>query len=823
MLTSRIIYSFFIFILVFTNIDNAYSQVLSKTGSGTKDYLIKGIVVDSSTNRPLEFVTLILKAENGVIIKTATTSENGSFELNIKKKGGYVFSLSYMGYKNYTSPLITINGETIKELGRIGLQQESGMLREVVVKSRKAIIQSKGDKLIYNASADIGNKNGSATDVLRKAPMVTVGADGEVKMRGSSNIKVLLNGLSSGILAKNLKEALKMIPASTIESIEVITAPSAKYEAEGAAGIINIVTKKKMKGTSGNVDLNGGNLEQSANVGLNIAAGKFNFNLSGNANMEKERTVSELNRKSFTANQQTGNLLQRTDALQKSKGVYGDFTAEYKPDSAQKLGATISLWNGNWPVKSSSYNLYNANQGSTEYNQTGNQGGKFNMMDLSLNYQKKFKRIGQELQLAGQLSNSRDQSDYLTDQYYLSGQHYFREQSPNKGDSKDMSLQADYTHPLNKTGKHIMETGIRYDKTRSSSTYTVFNNRNNPGSPVLMEDPSRSNTMDYFQNVFAAYISLKFETESGWTFRPGVRYENTHLGSEFQGPSPSFKATFSNFVPGILIAKKLNDHHELKLNYTERIRRPEIWDLNPYVNASDPLNLTFGNPELRPEITKMLEMGHAYSAESGFTLNSSLYFNSNSNTIESLTTVDNQGISRTTSQNIAANKRLGTNLNAYLQANQNWTVSAGAEFYRVWFKSKALNVANDANFYSVNLNSSYTLPKDYTVEISADYSNGYVTLQGRNSANYSYRFSARKEFLNNKASITVGLNNPFQKTFLQKNFASAPTFNSNTSSRYYNRSFAISFSWRFGNMKPGKEYEKEPSDQKASPLGRKRR
>ncbi|NJK98660.1 MAG: TonB-dependent receptor plug domain-containing protein, partial [Bacteroidales bacterium] len=220
------------------------------------------------------------------------------------------------------------------------------MLNEVVVVGAKALVQNKGDKLVYNAKADIGNKSGSATDVLRNTPMVTVDAGGEIKLRGNGNIKVLINGLPSNIMAKNLKEALKTIPAGTIESIEVITTPSAKYEAEGAAGIINIITKKKIKGTNGSVDLSGGNLEQSGNLELNMAKEKFDYSLSLNTSRENERSISELKRTSFLNGTETGNLLQNAKATQRFTGSGLDFSANYLPDSTQKIGTSISYWKG---------------------------------------------------------------------------------------------------------------------------------------------------------------------------------------------------------------------------------------------------------------------------------------------------------------------------------------------------------------------------------------------------------------------------------------------------------------------------------------------
>lgn len=776
------------------------------------NFEIRGQIMDSLAKLPLEGVTVMLTKKNGTVIKASETNEKGVFILTVAEKGTYVIHLSHIGYKNYTSYPLTISDTKIVNLDKIELVGELGKLREVVIKSRKTLIQIKEDKLIYNAAKDISNKVGSASDVLKKAPMITVAPTGEVKLRGNSNIKVLLNGLPSSILAKNLKEVLKTIPASSIQSIEVITSPSAKYEAEGAAGIINIITKKRSQGINGNIDLSLGNLNQYANGALNIAGNKFSFNALLNTSAEKERNTSELTRHSYLNSLETGTLFQRSDALQREKGVYGDFSTEYHIDSSQRLGAKVSLWKGKWPSQNVLYNLYSSNKGKNEYNQQSNQSNDSKNLDLSFNYNKKFRKPQQELQLIGQFSNSSEQSGYLTNQYHLSGQHYFQEQSPNQAKERDFSVQADYSHPLNSSGTSFLETGVRFSKNNSSSVYKVFNNISEPGSATLKEDLSRSEKMKYQQNVFAAYLNIKLQTKNNWVFRPGLRFESTDIGANFNISSSSFKVNFSNFVPSIMISKKLNDHHDLKLTYTERIHRPWIWDLNPYVNASDPQNLTYGNPRLRPELTRMFEAAHTYSSESGLTLTSSIYHNFNSNAIESLTTVDSIGISRTTSQNIAANRRLGTNINIYIPLNDNWTLNGGIELYHVWFKSKALNVQNNGRFYSFSVNSSYSLPNHYSLQASGDYGNGYITLQGKSSANYTYSFSVQKELFNNKASVTLNINNPFQKTFLQRSSSTASSFQSNISSRYLNRSFTIGFSWLFGSANSKLEPKPEPED-----------
>lgn len=780
------------------------------------DSTVKGTVMDSLSKLPVE-MAIVNMMSDGRIIRSAETDQYGKFQIAVAGVGHYTIAVFFAGYKNYISREFNGRQDIL-----VYLQSVSASLKEITVRARKALIQSKGDKLIYNATADASNKAGTATDVLRKVPLINVGADGEVKMRGSSNIKVLLNGMPSGIMAKNLKEALKMIPASAIQSIEVITSPSAKYEAEGAAGVVNIITKKAVNGTNGNIDISGGNLEQSVNGSLNVSRKKFDFNFNVNANRSRQRNVSTLNRGSAPDLQITSELFQHNDVTQCDRGSYVGAGIAYRPDSTQKIGADLSYWAGSWPAKNALYNRYADGGNISEYNQKSRQTGRFRYYELTLNYQKKFRKKGQELQLRGLMARSTDQSDYTTDQYDLSGVNYFTEKGPERGKTWESDLQADYTHPLNRSGKSFLEAGVRYTRARSSTSYQVFNNQAAPGSESLAEIASRSDAMDYSSNIYAAYASLKIEFNNKWIFRPGIRFEGTRLGSTFKSNQPSFNAAFSNWVPGILLSKKLNDHHELKFNYTERIRRPFIWDLNPYVNASDPRNLTSGNPQLRPETTRMLEIGHNMNAGPGCTLNSSIYYSANTNAIETYTTVDTRGISRTMPSNVATAKRLGANCNVSLELSSKWMATGGIELYQVWFKSKALVVSNNGFFYSANLNTSYNF-NAYTLQISGDYSNGYVTLQGKNSAYWTCHFSIQREFLDRKASILLSISNPFQRSLEQRSYMTAPTFTSTTVNNFYNRAFSVSVSWKFGAIKAGRNDEDKTYGEGTEGGGRKRR
>ncbi|WP_407506311.1 TonB-dependent receptor domain-containing protein [Elizabethkingia miricola] len=767
---------------------------------------IKGIVTNSADNKVLSGSVIVLKSETGKVLHTITSSADGSFSASIPKHLKINIKISFLGYNDYNSEAINLENEDV-DLGRISLEEKSNNIKGVVIAGnrKKPLIQNGKDKIVYNADSDISNKSGNATDVLRKAPMLTVGANGELKLRGNSNIKVLINGIPSGIMAKNLKEALKMIPASSIVSVEVITNPSAKYEAEGAGGVINIITKKKLKGTSGSLDLSGGNLEQSGNLALNIATGKFTISAMGNYSEEREESTAETERISLSGQQQTSHLFQRKNSLQTDKGGSAGLTIKYQPDSLQTIETSFSYWKGSWPQKGNLYNRYNNNSVTDEYLQKIKQSGRFDYKEWVVNYQKKFRREGQELQLVAQTSYSAEFSDYLTEQYKMDGKLAFRETGPNRGSEKEWSIQADYAQPLNTSGKILLETGVRYYKNRSQSSYEVINSH----IPV---DPSRLGNIKYIQDVFSAYMTLNFETDNDWTFRPGIRLEKTFVNANFQSGSP-FKRNFTNWIPNLLIVKKLNENHELKFNYTERIRRPWIMDLNPYSNASDPLNITSGNPYLEPEQTRNIELSHVFTTAKKASLTSSVYYNFNKNSIEPVTVVNKEGVSYTTPSNIGENNRLGANISMVFSPVKKWTVNANAEVFYLQFRSKSLGLNNTGTFFTTSLSNTIALPDNLNLSISGDYGNGFITLQGKNSANYSYRFAISKQLMDNKASLTLAIINPFQKAFRENVYAFAPTFQSTNINRYYNRAATLTFSWQFGGLKPAQDKESRFSDE----------
>lgn len=764
---------------------------------------ISGVVLDSTTRQPIPFATVALIGATGNLLTGKTTSETGTFAFLDVLPGSYHIRLTSVGYQTRTSaPFALTDQKPVVQLGTLLLQSESRQLNEVRVTAQKALIEEKPDRLVYNAGSDITNKGGTAVDVLRKAPMLTVDVSGNVQIRGSSSIKVLLNGRPSGLLARNLSEALKMIPANTILAVEVMTSPAARYDAEGAGGVINIITKKQLKGSNGNLDVTAGNYVQSLGGSYGFKREKFGLTFSGNANAEREKSIADITRTSLVDGRPAGELFQRNYANNVSRGWFGDLSMEYAFDTLNRVNLSISSWGGTWPNSSTLYNRFrNAdNRVTQEYNQVVDQKNPFGNIEWNLGYTRTFRKPKQELSILGQYSYTFDNSRYASNQYNLTEQLIYRETSTNLSHNPQWTWQIDYSHPFSKSGQHLFEVGAKMVHRDVRSVYDVYASQPEDVTRLILSS-DRSNTFTYDQQVMAGYASLKLTSKTLWTLQLGTRLENTTMAGQFKSAIAPFEVQFHNLIPSVVLSKQLNEKQSVKVSYTQRISRPMIWDLNPYVNASDPKNLMAGNPQLRPELAHLAEIAYSLTTKKGAFLNLNLYRRQTANSIEDVRTVDTSGVSLTIRQNVARNERTGLNLNASGQLGRNWKINGGGEFYYANFNSPSLGVQNAGWLWQATLNMAYQLPRNYALQANGMYSTGWILLQGKNSAWYDYSLAVRKEFWDKKASLILGVNNPFTYPFRQHNDSQSDTFRAHTANQYFTRSVKLTFSWQFGQIR----------------------
>lgn len=773
-----------------------------------------GRVLDSLTQHPLSLVTVSFTLKDKRV-KNITTDNNGSFHADGLANGTYRLKFSLVGYADKIITAVLSDQENSIELPAVLLDAAGTTLGGVTVTSRKALIQDKGDKIVYNAEKDITNAGGTAVDVLQKAPGITVDPAGTVEMQGSSNIKVLINGKPSAILAKNLAEALKMIPANIIKSVEIMTNPSAKYDAEGAGGVINIITKKQLKGMNGNVELTGGNMEQGISVNYGLTQHKFSLNFSGHYGQELDKGNSERQRTGLTNGVPNGLLLQANEYNNRQKSWYGELSAGYEIDSLRSLNFSINQWGEFQPRKTSVYSRYQDSLMALkeEYRQYIDYKNPFGNTEFNLGYTNKFKRPEQELSFLAQYSRMYDNYHYTTEQFSMQDKLTDKELNDNKSHNSELTVQVDYIQPLNKPGTSTLETGVKMINRTVASDYNVQgSSATDPGE--LVPDPTRSNVFDYTQRVYAAYASFKINTKNDWMFMAGGRFEHTYMDGNFKSTGSAFERQFDNFIPSVIVSKKLDKRNTLKVAYTERIARPQVWDLNPYVDASNPKDISTGNPDLQPELSRRAEISHTLTLGNNTTLNSSVYGRRIANAIRGVTVLQSDGVAFSHPENVATSERVGFTFNLSTDLTKKWTFSANGELYYTKMKSERLNIMNDGWKYMTGINTSYKLPKDLTLQAYVKYSSGFIWFQGSNDGWYFYSVAARKEFMDKKLSLTIATVNPFNKYIYQVSREASTDYRSYNQYNYWAQSFKITLNWKFGRIgeKEDKEVKKVVND-----------
>ncbi|QJD77420.1 TonB-dependent receptor domain-containing protein [Spirosoma rhododendri] len=798
---------FWLFLLstLFFNTVRAQSGGSTQPGNAT---LLSGTVIDSTARKPVSFATVALLKSTTITTGT-TTDEQGRFSFTDVTPGSYTLTVSFVGYRTTTRPGVTITAGQPTDLGTVSLRADTRTLGEVNVVAQKPLIEDKGDRLVYNAENDLANAGGTAVDVMRKVPMLSVDLDGTLKMRGSSNIKVLVNGKPSAIMARNLADALKQMPANSIKSIEVITSPGAKYDAEGSAGVINIITKKAITGTNGSVNATGGNLNRGLGLNLTVKGKKLGFATQLNSDQYRNISSSSGNRTTLVDGQPAGDLYQRSDRDNISLSGNGTMSIDYDPDSLNRISLSATAWGGNFPNNVNLYTRQTDAQGAVvqEYDRAIRHRNPFGNTEFNLGWTRTFKQPGREFSVLSQYSRTPDNYFYdLSQTTPGSDATTYLERATNYSRNKEYTLQTDYAHPFklnwHDTTTAKLEVGAKTIRRDIGSDYLIESSLTGREADYAI-DPARSNQFTYSQQVTAGYASLKLDTKSKWSLTSGLRLEHTRIMGDFPTTNTSFSNGYTNLIPSVTLAKTMREKHTVKASYTQRISRPLIWYLNPYRDYTDAKNVRTGNPYLSPELTHATELSYSTFNKEGSSFNAALYWRQTNNSIEFLTTVDAQGVGLSGPQNIGRNASYGLNINGVWQASKALSVTVGTDIVYVDLISRALSLRNRGWIGNFNATVSYKLPHDLTLEANGYANTGGVALQSDYSGVFFYGLSAKKEFMTKKASLTLNINNPFTPANILSVNQFSTTFVAQQRLAFVNQSVRLTFSYKFGSTSSG--------------------
>lgn len=774
--------------------------------AGGLSFTIKGQILDSLTNETVPYATLSIAQEDHPTqpVKLLASGIDGKFELTLNQAGNYILTTQSVGKTPGIKQFTLREGQTKVDLGKLFMQEQSERIAEVTVTAQKPLVKVEIDKLTYSIEDDPEAVTNNTLEMLKKVPMVTVDGEDKIQLKGSDNYKIYLNGKPSTLLSgSNAADALKSMPASTVKNIEVITEPGAKYDAEGVGGIINIITSRHtLNGYTGTIRADAGTSgRMGGGVNLSVKAGKFG--LTGNYNynyMNNPWTNSESHRETKGTQKE---YLNQTGKNKYNGGFqFGSVEASYEVDTLNLLTLGVNLFGGNMKNKSElDVESLNPNDPARDYSYSRHSSNTYNYgsTDINLDYQRSTRKKDEMLTLSYKYSHAPDGSKsttHLTDiDNYPYGSTQFPRKDENDAYTNEHTGQVDYTTPLFEG--HTIEGGVKYilRQNVSDATIRIFDDTGGQ----WMESPN-SLKFDHTQHIYSGYAGYAIKTKK-IGYKAGLRAEGTSVDADFKKtPDQNFKTNYFDVVPSATVSYMINAAQQIRVGYNMRIQRPSIWFLNPYINESDPQNISYGNPLLDSEKSHNINVNYSmFSQKFNFNING--YYSFVNNAIEQYTFINNQEVHATTYDNIGSRKNIGVYL--YGRWNPvslfNITLNGGGSY--VAYKAPSRGLKNDGFRGNVYSNAQINLPSNFRVNVYGGYYVGWITLQSKGSNQYYAGINVSKDLLKKRLTVALSANNPFRTTMKYERTTDDELFNNRSTNYWRARDFSIRVSYTFGNLK----------------------
>lgn len=791
---------------------------------------ITGKVLEKTSHQPLEYATVTFV--NSKYFKNTTggiTNEKGEFDINIYP-GLYDIKIEFISFKK-----LIINKkelETSTNLGLIILEEDATQLKEITVRAEKTTVEIKLDKKVYNVGKDMIVKGGTASDVLDNVPSVTVDGDGNVSLRGNDNVKILIDGKLSNSI--NVTDALRTISADALDKVEVITNPSARYDAEGGAGIINIILKKeKNQGTNGTFVGTVGNPE---NYGLTSTLNFKNENFNLFSTLGYNNSKSPGNSITNTDYLNPDNSLQKTiDERNKNvksrKGYNYLFGMDWYLDKTLTWTNSIS-YKQNDGANPNNNNIYNYEPNNYFVsNRLNNQYTETKDVEYNTNFTKKFKKDGHKLSINATFSNDNDNNTSLITNYIHGQENNLTQQSTNNKQTQSRNLaQADYVLPLGKSSQ--FEAGYKGDFNELLTDYRVGDLSS---TGVYIPNLNYTNTLDYKEKINALYTQLGSKINK-LSYLLGMRYEDSNIDINLLTTNNYTKKRYHKFFPSAFFTYRISDESNFSINYSRRIVRPRSRFINPFSNYSSNINLFQGNPDLNPSFTDVIDMG--YMTKLGkVSISSSVYFNRTKDIFQFIrrpngeiaTSIVN-GINietpviLTTPINLSNENRFGFEFNANYTPFKWWKLNGNFNFFQSQISGNYTyslvntnqtvyeNFDNTSISWFTKLSSKVSLPLKIDWQTNATYNAPQNNAQGRSLGVFSANLAFSKDVFKDKATITLNATDILnsKKRISETNL---PTMHSYSEMQFKQRQINFSFTYRFNKKKAEKEKpQKRESD-----------
>lgn len=762
---------------------------------------IEGIVIDLDSGFPVEFATISVYAESdSSLVNGAVSDIDGFFKIPMENTGSYYAIIQYIGYSPVTFSDIAITEEKpIYHFGTIELSQGAMNLNEVVVQETRSQMQMKIDKRVFNADASLTTRGSDALELLGEVPSVEVDADGVISLRGSTNVNVLIDGRPTGIPASQL---LQSIPASQIDRIEIITNPSARYEAEGMSGILNVILKKNRQGgITGTV---GGSFNQGirprteANASLAYKNDKLNAYVNYGYNKGYRYSIGSID-KYFTL-QDTGFSVLNTsirDVPRESHSVKSGLDFYLNDKNTLYLSGTFnpSSAAGRETIEYFNYDINDIFISGSTRTADNNEIEFSNSYNLG--WRSIFSSENHKLELDAFYNESQEREDQFYEELFFDSDFIPQPEAAFQTfdfleSSKVTRVSLDYTQPIANSMR--LETGYRYDNLYIDNNISSTDFDYETGE--FIDNELLRNQFIYNQNINALYATFggKF---NDFSYQAGVRYEHTNLSGDLITTGENFDQNFGQLFPSASIMYTISPGKELNLSYSKRVRRPNSRQLNPFTDYSDPYNLRSGNPNLNPELMDALELSFMSIWEK-VTLNTTIFGNYTKDEINRFIFPFEDGVTLSTFENVGESMRLGAEFFMNYNPFKWWRMNFSGNVRQNTFITTNIEIANNSTTsMSFNYMSNLTLRDNWSVQLSSRYRPGFRTNQGRLYSFFNVDFALSKDFMDKKLSITLSARD-FLNTLRFKHDIIQSNIIQQTYRNWDSRRVGIAVAYRFG-------------------------
>ncbi|MCQ2232091.1 MAG: TonB-dependent receptor [Paludibacteraceae bacterium] len=806
---------------------------------------ISGQVFDPE-DRTLPMADVILYASDGTTqIEGESTDDDGNFTIEGLSMDDYILEVSYMGYKSKRINVSLSETKPNVRYKKIILVEDADMLQAVEVSATQTSLKVDIDKKVYRVNTNAVSEGTSASEILKEIPSVEVDVEGKVSLRNSENVEIYINGKPAGLTDENRGDILDQLPAGSVQQVEVISNPSSKFDAEGAAGIINIIMKtdnKKEATYYGSVNAGVSYPWKSkarGNVGANINYTKDKWSIASSIGLNHRVMMGGgyTNRETYR-NGDTTYLNQDRDQEMNMKSGFFRLGVDYNANDKNKFGLSGMFSLGG---RTNTQEL-NFSEGSTlngenilqkeDIRQTESDGMRY-MGNVTFDYKHIF-APGQEWSSAISFSpnkNDNDQTynqtrtflsalDSISDEL-LHAEDYVQHQVSN-GHNRTLDIQSDYTQQITSTIK--LEAGVKASFATQGNQVT--SERANYGSSAFVDEPALHNDFELRQNVYAAYVSYA-QKFGKFGMQLGLRGELTDIAWDlFSADDHSDKKPYGNLFPSAFFSYALNEKSELQLSYTRRISRPRRYWLNPYVNVSDPTNIYFGNPNLDPEISNSTEFSYLLNFKK-HTFMASVYYKATQDLVQQYRWIYNEAM-WSTRANLATSHSGGLelimknnfkvvnltyNINLYAYALKGGVFNVSTVIPGEGIFDKEVTIEDKSNFsWTGQITADFTLPKSIRLQATGNYRSKIKTAQGSNLHSYSVNLGLRKSFLNQKLTASLAVRDLLNSR-KRRSVTEGDDFYQDSEFFFSGRTFNLNLSYNFGNLKNKDKKGKEGNRQ----------